>query len=184
MTVRKALLKDNFIIVENFISKENAVGLYKHLKDEYIAHPELFGVDAQCPKSISIYNYRWFLELLIYKISFMADIMEEPMFPTYSFARIYKNGEVLTKHTDRPACEISVTMHLDSDGTPWPINFTKPDGEVVSIELKPGQAAIYLGEISEHWRDEFKGQEYGQVFLHYVRGRGCNWEHYFDRLRK
>jgi hypothetical protein len=106
------------------------------------------------------------------------------MLPTYSYARYYRKGETLEKHTDRPACEVSITLHLGSDRTPWPIYFTKPNGEVVSVELKAGQAVIYLGIISEHWRDEFKGQEYVQVFLHYVRSRGEYADHYFDKVRK
>ena len=35
---------------------------------------------------------------------------------------------------------------------------------------------------SEHWRDKFTGQEYIQVFLHYVRGTGEHWEHFGDRI--
>jgi hypothetical protein len=36
------------------------------------------------------------------------------MLPTYSYARIYANGDELKKHRDRPACEVSVTLHLGS----------------------------------------------------------------------
>ena len=181
MSLKDQLYQDNYLVVNNFISKENAINLFKHIKEVFQLHPEIFSIDSQCSKSVSIYNYRWFLELLIYKLPLLAEIIEEPVFPTYTYTRLYKNGEVLTKHTDRPACEISVTMHLDSDGTSWPLYFTKPNGEIVSIELEPGQAVIYLGMESEHWRDEFKGQEYGQVFLHYVKCRGNYWNHYFDR---
>jgi hypothetical protein len=76
-------------------------------------------------------------------------------------------------------------LHLGSDGTSWPICFTKPDGEVVSKDLKPGEAVIYLGCISEHWRENaFVGKEYGQVFLHYVRSKGKYVNHCFDGARK
>ena len=39
--------------------------------------------------------------------------------PTYSYARIYKRGDVLKRHKDRFSCEISTTMNLGGD--PWPI---------------------------------------------------------------
>ena len=184
MSLKQQLLDNNYLVIDNFISQEKAKELYKYFIDETIKNPEAFRPDGQCPKSLGIYNLRGFVELLIDKLSFMSEVLEEPMFPTYSYARIYANGEVLKKHKDRHACEVSVTLHLGDDGTEWPIWFTKPNSEQVSHNLKPGQAVIYLGMISEHWRDEFQGQEYGQVFLHYVRGRGENWMCYFDKFQK
>ena len=184
MSLKQQLLDNNYVVIDNFISEEKAKELHSYFKEEAVKNPQAFSYDPQCPKSLAMYDFRWFVELLIDKVPFMSEVLEEPMFPTYSYARIYANGEVLKKHTDRHACEVSVTLHLDGDGTDWPIWFTKPDGEQVSYSLKSGQAVIYLGMISEHWRDEFQGQEYGQVFLHYVRGRGENWVCYFDKYKK
>jgi len=184
MSLKQQLLINNYIVIDNFITKEKAKDLYSCFKGEAVKNPQAFFRDPQCPKSLAMYDFRWFVELLIDKIPFMSEVLEEPMFPTYSYARIYANGEVLEKHKDRHACEVSVTLHLDSDGTEWPIWFTKPNGEQVSCNLKLGQAVIYLGMTSEHWRDAFQGQEYGQVFLHYVRGRGENWMCYFDKFKK
>ena len=31
------------------------------------------------------------------------------LIPTYSYARIYKKGDILKRHKDRPSCEISTT---------------------------------------------------------------------------
>ena len=31
---------------------------------------------------------------------------------TYSYARIYKTGDVLHRHKDRYSCEVSTTLHL------------------------------------------------------------------------
>ena len=39
----------------------------------------------------------------------------------YSYFRVYTYKSDLPKHTDRPSCEISVTVHINSDGTPWEI---------------------------------------------------------------
>jgi hypothetical protein len=184
VSLKQQLLDNNYLVIDNFITEEKAKELYKCFKSEANINPQAFSHDPMCPKSLAIYNFRWFVELLIDKIPFMSEVLEEPMFPTYSYARIYANQEVLKKHKDRHACEVSVTLHLDSDGTEWPIWVTKPSGEQVSCNLKSGQAVIYLGMISEHWRDAFQGQEYGQVFLHYVRGRGENWVCYFDKFQK
>jgi hypothetical protein len=178
------LRENNYLIVDDFISPERAEILYNQFKTESELYAHAFTHDSQCPKSQAIYDWRWFVELLVEKIPFISEKLEQPMLPTYSYARVYANGEVLAKHKDRPACEVSVTLHLGSDGTEWPIYFTKPSGEVVSAQLKPGQAVIYLGCISEHWREEFTGQHYGQLFLHYVRAKSGNWDCYFDKKQK
>ena len=175
------LEKNNYILVKDFISPEKAAELYSGFNQYIYDYPELFTRDEQCPESLAIYDYRPFLELLVEKSAFMTELLNEPMLPTYCYSRLYKNGEVLAKHVDREACEISVTLHLGNDGTPWPIYFTKPNGEVITVELKPGQGVVYLGCISEHWRDKYEGKRYGQVFLHYVRSRGPNWTYYFDK---
>lgn len=180
--MNQILQDNNYILIDNFISPEKALNLYLQFKEDVKNNPELFHYDDQCPQSMAIYNYKPFLKLLIEKIPFMSEIMGEPMFPTYCYSRLYKNGEVLEKHRDRNSCEVSVTLNLGGDKD-WDIFFTKPNGDIVSYNLKPGQAAIYLGMISEHWRNAFEGQEYGQVFLHYVKAEGENWMYYFDKFR-
>src|SRR5262249_52452670 len=32
------------------------------------------------------------------------------VFPTYAYFRVYKSGDVLLKHTDRPSCGLSLTL--------------------------------------------------------------------------
>ena len=88
--------------------------------------------------------------------------------PTYTYARIYKKGDVLKRHKDRNSCEVSMTLNLGGD--PWAI-YLEPSGEVdkegVKIDLEPGDALIYRGNDVEHWREAFEGENCGQVFLHY-----------------
>jgi hypothetical protein len=180
--MKKELLENNYVVIDKFISEKKAKELYKNFKLLHFLFPNDFANDDQCPLSYGICDAWIFLELLIEKCSFMSKFMEEPMFPTYTYARIYSKNEILKKHTDRPACEVSVTLNLGGDKD-WPIWFTKPNGETVSVTLKPGQGVIYLGCISEHWREPFEGSECGQVFLHYVRARGSNRWAYFDKRR-
>jgi hypothetical protein len=174
------LQENNYLIVDSFISEKEAQELYDQFKLDIENYPKAFRNDEQCPKSLAIYNYRPFLELLVNKTYKISELIGEPVLPTYCYSRLYKKGEELLKHTDRPSCEISITLNIGGDKD-WEIFFTKPNGEVVSVNLKPGQCAIYLGMISEHWREKFKGKEYGQVFLHYVRSRGEYWTYCFDK---
>ena len=90
------------------------------------------------------------------------------LYPAYTYARIYKKGDVLKRHIDRFSCEISTTMNLGGD--PWPI-YLEPSGKKnkkgIKIDLNPGDMLVYKGEDLEHWREKFKGKECIQVFLHY-----------------
>ena len=175
------LTENNYIIIPNFIQPFRAQELAK-LFEEYCIENNLDG-DPQSPNSYSKYNFINFLELLCEKTPEVSDILGETVVPTYSYARVYKNGSILEKHTDREACEISLTVHLDGD-TEWPIYIEMPGGETKSISMKPGDAMMYLGRTAPHWRQKFEGNKYAQVFLHYVRSRGENFFAHFDKNLK
>ena len=68
-------------------------------------------------------------------------------------------------------------MHLGGDE--WPI-YLEPSGKEgqdgVEVNLKPGDMLMYRGCDLEHWRSAFKGQDCGQVFLHYNDASGKNAE--------
>jgi len=184
--MKQELLNNNYLFVPDFLSIQETSNLYKQFKQEVQLYPNNFdNKDPQAPGSPSIGNYVPFVALMCEKTAHMNELVGEKLLPTYAYARAYKKGAELKKHTDRPACEVSVTVHLGSDGTSWPICFTKPDGSIVSKDLKVGEAVIYLGCVSEHWRENaFTGQEYGQVFLHYVRSQGMYANHRFDGARR
>ncbi len=110
------------------------------------------------------------------------------LIPTYSYTRLYRTGNILHRHKDRPSCEISTTLNLGGDQ--WPI-YLDPTGENnilsgyetttivkpnapkgVKVDLKPGDMLIYSGCELEHWREPFKGKLCGQVFLHYNHANG------------
>jgi len=124
------------------------------------------------------------------------------LYNTYYYDRFYNPGQALTNHADRPACEISVTVHIGSNiGTPWPIWIKTPDiyddpknktnivkkGENRSVILNPGDGMVYKGCERPHWREpmpteyrrtwygrkvEKEGLYYHQVFFHYVLADG------------
>jgi hypothetical protein len=177
--VKQELEQNNFLFVPNFITEEQAQLLQKDLSQ--LEQTGKYVKDSQAPNSPAIYNFKPFLELLCQKTHEVSKLIEEPVLPTYTYARIYKNGEVLDRHRDRPACEISLTVHIGSDAD-WGISIQKPSFEEITLNLNFGDAMLYLGCIADHWRSQpFAGQNYNQVFLHYVRSNGpCAWA-YFDR---
>tara|TARA_R110002072_G_scaffold201632_2_gene359377 strand:+ start:2430 stop:3014 length:585 start_codon:yes stop_codon:yes gene_type:complete len=102
--------------------------------------------------------------------------------PTYSFSRVYQEGEELTPHTDRPSCEISVTINVACTGDAWAIWMQYKDNDPVKCMLNPGDAVIYKGCEVTHWRRKLpKGQINVQFMLHYVDKNGPYTEYKFDR---
>ena len=114
--------------------------------------------------------------LMLKKIKLIEKETGKKLLPTYSFWRCYTRYADLKKHTDRESCEISVTVNIGGDNTEWPIFI-----EGTPLNLKKGDAVIYLGCDLEHWREPFKGDYQFQTFLHYVDAKGNNKQYYMDQ---
>lgn len=169
----------------DFLDVECAEQLTQELK--ILVQKGLTIKDTQCPKSEAIHGAPVFDSLLEQLQPHFEQASGKHLLPTYAYARLYKPGEVLTPHTDRPACEVSATITLGFSGTPWPIYMADPtnDGEPLqgdkqlyhvknkaAITMKPGEAVLYKGCEKVHWREEFCGDWAAQVFLHYVDANG------------
>ena len=148
----------------------------------------MFGTwsDQQVPNTYSHYADPVMETLLMKVLPVMKEETGLELVPTYSYARLYKKGDILKRHKDRPSCEISTTLNLGGDN--WPIfidptgsdnvideykNIHKPGApKGVKVDLNPGDMLIYSGCELEHWREPFKGKLCGQVFLHYNHADG------------
>tara|TARA_X000001036_G_scaffold345568_1_gene325364 strand:- start:48 stop:683 length:636 start_codon:yes stop_codon:yes gene_type:complete len=189
--------KNKYTVLKKAISKELADFVYKYflnkrnvarfLFDQKYISPfnKEYGVwnDEQVPNTYSHYS-DIAMETLLQEVK---PVMQKhtglKLSPTYSYARIYKKGDVLTRHKDRYSCEISTTLNLGGD--PWSI-YLDPTGKKgqagIEINLDPGDMLIYSGCDLEHWREEFTGQNCGQVFLHYnKKGSKLAKENYLDK---
>lgn len=112
----------------------------------------------------------------------IEQIYGQPLVPTYSFFRVYKPGDELERHLDRPSCQVSTTICLGWHNLDykWPIFV---DGEPKA--MNKGQGVVYKGCEQSHWRDPLVGPEdaiHAQVFLHYIEENGPFYpEHAFDK---
>ena len=174
--------KNKYVVVKNAISKDLAIFIYNYFlmkrnvanilfKEKYISPFEtMFGIwsDDQIPGTYSHYADIAMETLLLKLNDLMNKKTKLKLYPNYSYARIYKKGDVLHRHKDRFSCEISTTMNLGGDV--WPI-YLEPSGQVnkkgKKIILNPGDMLIYRGIELEHWREPFEGETCAQVFLHY-----------------
>jgi hypothetical protein len=186
--------KNKFTIIEKAVDSKIANFVYNYflmkrqvartMFDEKYISPFTteFGVwnDEQVPNTYSHYSDIAMETLLLAVQPIMEKQTGLKLIPTYSYARIYKKGDILHRHKDRFSCEISTTLNLGGDK--WPI-YIEPNSKMgglvegkgyisnntkgIKVDLKPGDMLVYRGNLLEHWREKFDGQDCGQVFLHY-----------------
>jgi len=174
--------KNKYIVVKNVISEELSDFAYKYFllkrqvaetffSSKYISpFEEMYGVwnDPQVPNTYSNYADMVMEVLLVKLLPLMEKITKLKLNPNYSYARIYKEGDVLKRHKDRFSCEISTTLNLGGDL--WPIYLDptgKENNKGIKVILNPGDMLVYKGNELEHWREPFIGEKCAQVFLHY-----------------
>ena len=170
-----------YVLVRGFIPALRATALARQLVAHHASGPEV--CDEQAPTSPCSYNFLPFVRLLVEKIPMVAQLCGEAVLPTYAYARSYRHGATLARHTDRDACEVSLTLHLRGD-QPWDFGLQMFGQPPVALQLAPGDALLYLGCQAEHWREAYAGQDYQQVFLHYVLASGERAYAFFDRAKK
>ena len=172
VVIKQAISKDLAAFVANYFSIKKQV--YDTCRQTRFISPyevllgEYEGADGQIPHTYSNYSDIAMETLMLKCQPIMEKTTGLKLNPAYTFARIYKNGDVLKRHKDRFSCEISTTMNLGGD--PWSI-YLEPSGKEglkgIKVDLKPGDMLVYRGCELEHWRNKFKGKECCQVFLHY-----------------
>jgi hypothetical protein len=190
--------KNKYVIIKKAISEELAKFCYDYFimkrqvartmfDTKYISQfTDYFGTwnDKQVPETYSHYSDIVMETLLVKLLPIMEKETGLKLNPNYSYARIYKKGDILKRHKDRFSCEISTTLNLGGDL--WSI-YLEPSGKEnlkgIKVDLKQGDMLVYKGNELEHWREEFKGENCAQVFLHYnnVKTKGADKNIYDTR---
>lgn len=179
--MRSELEQNNYLYVPNFLTAQEADELAQAFSDAN--GKGMLALDPQCPSSPAVYDLMPCVKTLVKKVPKVSELCGEDVLPTYVYGRIYTKGEVLHRHRDRDACEISLTVNLKKDEVNWPIWIQKPNGEEISLNLNVGDAMMYLGCVADHWREAYEGNLQTQVFFHYVRADGPRAYAYFDKQR-
>lgn len=126
----------------------------------------------------------------------ISSLIGRELLPTYDYFRIYRHGDVCRVHSDRPACEHSVSLTLDySDGRPWPLEVAKykvdslhplqedfGSRQFASVPMEVGDAVLYQGVHYAHGRTTPNPNSWSaHLFLHYVDRDGPHRHEAFDR---
>jgi hypothetical protein len=181
MNLVEEFQKNGYIIIKNALSKElcdfvTQYALFDEMQD--------FKTDGgQVPNAHAKYADPAMEAALLNLHSLMEENTGLELFPTYSFYRIYRNGDFLDHHTDRESCEISATLcfnySYEDSKYSWPIFI---DG--YKVELGPGDLAIYRGIDLDHWREMLDFEEdvwHVQGFFHYVDKNGPHADFKWDK---
>jgi hypothetical protein len=167
-----------FKIIKNLLTKDeiDLLGIYGEIKHRI--NFKNFDLKQSNNGDTYFYGDPIVEALMLKKKNIIEKETNKSLLPSYAFWRMYTKFATLEKHTDRPSCEISVTLNISSDGTKWPIFM---DG--TPIDLDPGDGAVYLGCEVNHWREEFFGDYQMQIFMHYVDSNGQNKDYHLDKRK-
>ena len=113
--IRQAISKDLAAFVANYFSMQKQV--YDTCREHrYFSPFETIigyyeGENEQIPNTYSQYANMAMETLLLKCLPDMEKATGLKLYPAYTYARIYKKGDILKRHKDRFSCEISTTMN-------------------------------------------------------------------------
>lgn len=175
-----AFSRDGYAIVAGLIDAAMTALLLAH-GEALLARGELQRGDRAVPGTPFAYGDPLFDRVLEHLRPRIEVEVGRRLLPTFSYLRLYKSGDVLKRHRDRPACEFTASLNLSQTPTePWPLHLDGRTGPYAAV-LHPGDALVYLGCELPHWRTAFAGERAAQVFLHYVDADGPHVAETFDR---
>ena len=174
VTAADAFEHNRYVYLNDTISRPDCEQLTQYMFNLY--NEGKTEKDEQCPLSDSIYGDEIFDNIAQELAGPLSKQLGVEILPTYTYARIYRKGEILVRHRDRPSCEISGTLTLgfDDGSGIWPIFFAKDEDDIVgsASEINIGDLVMYRGCELPHWRPKYKGEWQVQVFFHFVDANG------------
>lgn len=168
------LEKNKYVVLRDVLdqSVKDILANYVQMKFFTLKDYEMWGgcltpeFDAVQPYSKARYADTFTEALMQYYTSKISEVSGKELAPTYSYLRYYERGQWLIKHSDRPACQYSITLPLfvyDEDEDPWEIFV-----EGSAVKLSVGDMLIYKGCEAQHWREPYQGTFQVQAHFHYV----------------
>ena len=133
--------------------------------------------------SIDVYgrDYPPMVQFLWGLTPIMSELTGRDLLPTYNYFRLYRKGDICRVHSDREACEHSLSLTLAyADDLVWPFEVGMEANPVAtrieddfsgrgfsSIAMKPGDAVLYRGVEHRHGRVSSNPNRWSaHMFLH------------------
>jgi hypothetical protein len=136
-----------------------------------------FWNDSACPSSLSLGGDAGLDAVLEWIRPEVSRLVGFDVVPTFAYTRQYAKGEVLHRHTDRAACEVSLTVSIQipKGAGPSVVYLKPPKLKKTKVEMFEGDGCVYVGTEVEHWRERFRIGGYIQLFLHFIAKSSRNY---------
>jgi hypothetical protein len=195
---------DGYVHLRQFIPREVCMAVLARLKIDLSRQGiSLASIEKEGPllraKAPELYGYHYpmFTSFLWGMTPAVEQLVGEPLLPTYSYFRLYRQGDICRVHGDRPSCEHSISLTLAySDDVPWALEVAKsPAGKLYNradedfavdelrsaVAMEAGDAVLYQGVAHHHGRTTPNPNRWSaHLFLHWVARDGPYAEHAFD----
>lgn len=182
-------IENRYIVLKHVLPPFVLNSLQKCYSELIASNTLKFG-DGQSDR-YSAYNDRCGRFIHYQLADLVRNIIAHNAIPSYTYFGGYKTGSKLDPHTDRQACEFTMSLNIQQypHDKPWPLcagknalfekdpNFNgknpleiPPESETVNANLYSGDALLFMGRHLVHFRRGAlpEGSWTNQIFLHYV----------------
>lgn len=201
---REAYRSNGYVLIRNMFPPLVLTMFRAHLQEDLNlmgSHGFVRGNNLLTKPAIEIYSLEYppmttFLWGLTPRV---AQIAGCELMPSYAYFRIYQQDDVCRVHSDRPACEHSLSLTLElGENIPWALSLEKRrldqplaavdehfgDEPFASLAMNAGDAVMYRGVNHRHGRLEPNPNSWSaHMFLHWVDAQGPYADHAFDRAK-
>jgi hypothetical protein len=194
-SAREKFANSKYAVLQSLFPPAQTAAIRRFYRD-YVAQGFMPFGDAQVENRYRQYNepFATFIHKMLTPL--MSEIVGEPVKPSYCYAASYKDSAVLNPHTDRLACEFSISFQVDYEPeppghlSPWAL-YVEPfewSGDLpetgaqldwdkysdektagTAIHLANGDGLVYKGRELVHYRYALPaGHRSTSLFFHYV----------------
>lgn len=194
-SAREKFANSKYAVLKSIFPPAQAAAIGRFYRD-YVAQGFMSFGDAQVTNRYRQYKepFATFIHKMLTPV--MSEIVGEPVKPSYCYAASYKDCAILNPHTDRLACEFSISLQVDYEPeppghlSPWALyvepfqwsgdlpdkgaqldwdKYSDENTAGTAVHLANGDGLVYKGRELVHYRHALPaGHRSTSLFFHYV----------------
>lgn len=201
MNVAETYARDGFVHLPDFLPSKVARAFLLQLREDIKNVPRSalekeHGLLKRSAIELYGFHYTPLITFLWGMTPAIEAMLGKPLLPSYSYFRIYRKGDVCRVHSDRPSCEVSLSLTVAyGEDAPWALDMgtdhlpePKPvvaddfeGADYASVLMSPGDAVLYQGVHRRHGRVTPNPNSWSaHAFLHWVDPEGPYRDYQFD----
>jgi len=195
---------NGYVWLPRLLPVEVVHALYRRLQEDLEASANPLGAFVSRGavlrrEALEVYAYQYppLLGFLWGLTPRIAEAAGADLLPTYAYFRLYQHDDVCRIHSDRLACEHSLSLTVAyANDLPWEFSVATQKNEALdpsikedfdespfgSVAMQPGDGVLYQGTHHRHGRLRPNPNAWSaHLFLHWVDRNGPYKEQAFDR---